>query len=103
MEQEKIEDKTHQRAVNAFTLTIVIYLIFIYCLIASGGSLNEGDGTGSVWWLLIGLAPPLWISSNILVGLSISKKEKLAIAALVLNLIPLVAILITVLLATHLQ
>lgn len=45
------QDGTVWPAVS-FVTAVVPVILWVYCLVVSGGSLNEG-GSGAVWWLMI--------------------------------------------------
>jgi len=93
----KTQNKSKVTGIISLILALIPYLLFIFCLIASGGSLSEADD-GAVWWLFVMYAPfsiPIAITSYICAVVSSkNKKNKLATISIILFYIPLCICLI---------
>jgi hypothetical protein len=104
MDKKKEENKRHIFAYVALCTSLIPIIVFLYCLIESGGSGDE-SGAGAVWWLMfiycISLGVPVFVISVVFAALGInSKKKKLAIISLAITLMPVVLIIVLAIITT---
>ncbi len=93
--------KRNISSVASFILALIPYLLIIYCIIVSGGSFDE-SGSGAVWWLMIiyywSLGFPILLVSLFLGGRGWKSDKKIfSYISLVLNLLPFILLLFTLL------
>ena len=40
-------------AIIFISIVVIVSLTFVGCMLESGGDMNEGTGSGAVWWLFL--------------------------------------------------
>ena len=98
-EEEKIKE-CKKKSIIGLILGLVPIVLFVFCLIVSGGDVSE-NGSGSVFWVLIiygwTLAIPLAIISIVNSTKAVKiNKNPLSISSLIVSYIPAIAIAVLI-------
>ena len=95
---EITNDSQKSKSKVALVLSLIPVIIFLFCLIYSGGSTSEG-GVGAIWWIamfyFMTVGVPLYVASLIL-GIESYKAERnrLSLISIILNILLVVGIII---------